>query len=57
MDYDPDQNFQIETHYQECKKGKSEFGSKHIIVGDMKKVKNGFLYSFWGKSSDPSSWV
>jgi hypothetical protein len=56
MDFDSDQNFQIELHYKECCSGKKQFGDKHVIVGDMNCVKTGYLYHVWGTSSDCSTW-
>ena len=35
MDFDSDQNFQIEMHYKACCDGiTNKFGDKYIIVGD-----------------------
>ena len=61
FDFDSDQNFQIELHYQECCSGKKKFGDKHLIVGDMFGVqkigKNGkYKYHVWGTSEDSATW-
>ena len=57
MDFDSDQNFQIEQHYLECKQGiKKVFGDKHIIIGDQGCVKNGYQYHVWGTSLDSKTW-
>ncbi len=36
--------------------GRKSFGTKHQIVGDLGKNKNGWLYDVWGSSSDPNTW-
>lgn len=56
FDYDPDQCFQIENHYQSCLDGSIQFGVKYTIVGDQFKKKSGNLYNVWGNSADPSTW-
>ena len=56
IDFDSDQNFQIELHYQECCSGKKQFGDKHLIVGDMNCVKNGHKYNVWGTSQVSITW-
>ena len=56
FDFDSDQNFQIEQHYQECCSGKKQFGDKYFIVGDMYGVKTSFKYHVWGTSKDPATW-
>lgn len=56
MDFDPDQSWQIERHYQDCVERKKNFGDKHTIIGDLNGNKNGWLYSAWGTSADVSTW-
>ena len=56
FDFDSDQNFQIELHYQECCSGIKLFGDKYIIVGDMNCIKTKYKYHVWGTSKDPSTW-
>jgi hypothetical protein len=34
VNFDPDQNFQIEMHYRNCCDGVKQFGDKYTIVGD-----------------------
>ena len=57
MDFDSDQNFQIELHYQECCSRKKQFGDKYVIVGDMNCNKNGFKYHVWGTSPNSATWL
>lgn len=54
MFYDFDQNFQIETHYQNCMAGIDKFGSTCNLIGDVNKQKNGFLYDVKGKNGKTS---
>ncbi|TNV84716.1 hypothetical protein FGO68_gene4511 [Halteria grandinella] len=57
VEFDSDQNYQIEMFFQECKFGqKRKFGERFTIVGDQQLAKNGFLYQVWGASEDPSTW-
>lgn len=56
MDFDPDQNWQIEKHYQECCKSLKEFNTKFVVIGDSSGVKNGYQYAVWGKDSNPNNW-
>ena len=42
MDFDPDQNSQIEAHYIACKEKIKNFGDKFIIVGDQNMIKSGW---------------
>lgn len=35
QDFDPDQNWQIERHYQDCSTGIKPLGSRHEIIGDV----------------------
>lgn len=56
FDFDPDQNWQIERHYQDCVSGFKKFGEQHIIIGDINAQKNGWRYAVWGASSDTNTW-
>ena len=57
QNYDNDQNFQIETHYQSCILGKEmKFGDMHLIIGDKNNKKNGFNYEVFGSSKKPETW-
>jgi hypothetical protein len=57
IDFDPDQNFQIEGHYQSCKTQIKPYGSRFKLIGDHLMVKNGWMYEVWGTSEDPSTWL
>ncbi|TNV86648.1 hypothetical protein FGO68_gene9886 [Halteria grandinella] len=54
--FDPDQNWQIERHYQDCCSGLKLFNSKHQIIGDQNGAQNRFIYEVWGPSNDPRKW-
>ena len=56
MDFDSDQNFQIEQHWKECCNGIKQFGDKHLIVGDQNRIQNGYKYHVWGTSNLPTTW-
>jgi hypothetical protein len=47
MDFDSDQNLQIEQHYNECCSGKKKFGDRYVIDGDMNSNNK---YHVWGTS-------
>ena len=57
VDFDPDQNFQIEGHYQSCKSGLKQFGTRFKLIGDHNMVQNGWQYDVWGTSQDPTTWL
>jgi hypothetical protein len=54
---DPDQNHQIEGHYQSCKSRIKPYGARFKLIGDFNMVKSGWLYEVWGTSEDPSTWL
>ena len=56
MNFDADQNWQIEQHYQDCCNNIKPSNSQHTIIGDMAQVKNGWMYKVWGPSKDASTW-
>ena len=56
FEFDPDQNWQIERHYQDCVSGYKRFGEQHIIIGDFNAQKNGWRYAVWGSSADIQTW-
>lgn len=35
QDFDPDQNWQIERHYQDCNSRIKSYGDLHEIIGDL----------------------
>ena len=57
IDFDPDQNFQIEGHYQSCKSRVKPYGARFKLIGDFNMVKSGWMYEVWGTSEDPSTWL
>ena len=56
FDFDPDQNWQIERHYQDCVSKSKKFGEKHIIIGDINGQKNDWNYAVWGLTADVNTW-
>jgi hypothetical protein len=48
MFYDPDQTYQIETHYQLCLQGTRPFGFRQLITGDVQGQKNNQKYYVFG---------